>query len=417
MSQSVTRNSRFKDIEWWIVPKRLIYLLIALLILGILAGGFGVYAWINGNPFKNVGADAPLVNGARFDSFEGDVRVVRANTRETISARRDTRLLPGDIVQTQEDGRARISLADGSTLIVKPNSVITIAENTSDEKSGRTNVRVAVDSGQAVVRTEHQPAGTSNVVKTRLTESRVAGETNASFGVREDNTEDIRVSSGAIETSTRGGEKTTVTGGSYVAINPAGSIAKQEKLLDIPAPATPRNLEKIPVREGGAASVSLRWQRPVSGSPAHYRVEVANSPFFVVAGKVIERDQLDVTQFDVRDLRPGNYFWRVRAVATSGQISEWSDPQKFLVVAATGGGDPLTVTNVAFEYVAGNIYIMRGRTQPGNTIRIAGRDTLAALDGSFKLQFTSPRETREITVEAEDPQGNRNSFRFPFNAK
>ncbi|HZG52783.1 MAG TPA: hypothetical protein VEZ40_11675, partial [Pyrinomonadaceae bacterium] len=116
-----TKSSRF-DLEWWVVSKRMIYLLVALVVLGVAASGLGLYSWLYGNPFKGGAAEAHVPAGARFISFDGDVRVVRAQTRESLLARSDTQLYPGDIVQTQADGRARIQLADGSNLIVRPNS-------------------------------------------------------------------------------------------------------------------------------------------------------------------------------------------------------------------------------------------------------------------------------------------------------
>src|SRR5918911_3106277 len=204
------RISRF-DLEWWAVSKRVLYLIVTLAFLALLAGGAGLYVWLYGNPFKGVATVSTQPAGARFDSFEGDVRVTRAQTRETFQARSDTQLYPGDTVQTQEDGRARITLADGSTLLIKPNSVITIAENNRSEDDGRANVRVAVDRGFINVRTEQQSEGTSNVVKTPLTENRIAGQTGATFGVREDKQEEIRVQSGSVETDTRNGQKTTFT--------------------------------------------------------------------------------------------------------------------------------------------------------------------------------------------------------------
>src|SRR5205085_11351783 len=143
----VTRLSRF-DADWWVVQKRFIYLAIIIASLALVAGCVGLYVYFYGNPFKGVAADIGSAAGARFVSLEGGVKVVRANTRESLQARADTRLFPGDIVQTQEDGRARITLADGSNLFVKPNSVVTIAENTAAENGKSTKVRVAVESGQ-----------------------------------------------------------------------------------------------------------------------------------------------------------------------------------------------------------------------------------------------------------------------------
>jgi uncharacterized cupin superfamily protein len=408
-----TRVSRF-DVEWWVVQKRLIYIAVVLLVLALLACGAGVYVWLYGNPFKGAPTEAGAAAGARFVSLEGGVRVVRANTRETLMARADTRLFPGDVVQTQEDGRARITLAGGSTVFVKPDSVVTIAENTSAENGSSTKVRVAVESGQINVRTEQQPEGASNIVGTRLTESRVAAQTDATFNVHGDKTEDISVNDGAVVTSTSGGDVTTLRNGDYVAVTPQGSILQKEKLLSPPSPVSPRNLERIAAHKGGVTAVALKWQKPSFGAPAHYRVEVATSPFFVPAAMLIERDQLQATDFTVDDLRQGNYFWRVLAVAQSGQTSDWSDPQKFVVVTEGGTGDDVSVADVQLEYVAGSIYIVRGRTQPGNTIRCGGREMLAARDGFFQLQINAPHGAREIQLEAADTQGNRNTFKFPL---
>jgi len=407
----VTRISRF-DADWWVVQKRLIYVVVIIASLAVVAGGCGLYVWLYGNPFKGAAVADGAAAGARFVSLEGGVRVVRANTRETLQARADTRLFPGDIVQTQEDGRARITLADGSTLFVKPDSVVTIAENTAAENGKSTKVRVAVESGQINVRTDQQPENGTNVVATQLTESHLASETDASFHVRDDKSEAIRVSSGAVETSTSGGDQTTLRGGEYVAVNQQGSIAQREHLLDAPSPVTPHNLERIAARKGAATAVSLKWQKPSTGAPAHYRVEVATSPFFVPAGMLIERDQLQANDFTVDDLRQGNYFWRVLAVAQSGQASDWSEPQKFVVVGEGGTGEGAGVSDVQIEYVAGSIYLVRGRTQAGNIVRCEGRETLAARDGFFQLQINAPRAARDVQIETADTQGNRNSFKF-----
>src|ERR1044072_3673243 len=326
----VTRISRF-DADWWIVQKRFIYLAVIFLCLAVIAGCAGLYVYMYGNPLKGVADNIGTTAGARFVSLEGGVKVVRANTRESLQARADTRLFPGDIVQTQEDGRARITLADGSNLFVKPNSVVTIAENTAAEGGRQTKVRVAVDSGQINVRTEQQQEGPQNIVGTPLSESRIAPETDASFHVRDDKTEAIRVGTGAVETSTSGGDTTTLRAGEYVAVNTQGTISQKEKLLAAPLPLTPKNLERLAARKNGATAVALKWGKPQTGAPAHYRVQAAASPFFVPAGKLVERDQLQANEITVEDVRQGNYFWRVMAVAQSGQASETGRAQKFVV--------------------------------------------------------------------------------------
>jgi FecR protein len=405
----VTKSSRFV-FDWWVVQKRFVYLTIALLMVCALAGAGALYVWKYGNPLKNVGTGIKTSAGARFISFEGDVRVIRAATRETLSASSDTELYPGDTVQTQASGRAKIGMADGSTLLVRPNSIITVRDNASADDGKKTNVHVVVDSGQMFVRTEQQPEGTSNVVETPKTKNKLGEQTGVSFGVNSEGTEDIRVNTGEIETTNRVGEKTQIKGGEYVSVNPSGTVSRPQKLLDVPQPSQPRDLERVFAGATGSASVALKWLRPQTGSPAHYRVEVATSPFFVADGKVIERDQLVSTEFNASDLRPGVYFWRVRATATSGQTSDWSDPKKF-IVSARGAGSQVPVLNLTAELLGGNIYLIRGRSEPGNTIRVAGRESLVTTEKSFQVQITAPANAREVTVEAQDPQGNSSYYK------
>jgi hypothetical protein len=399
--------------DWWVVQKRAIYLLIALITLCGLAAGGALYVWKYGNPLKNVGTGVKAASGARFISFEGDVRVIRSATRETIVPGTDTELYPGDTVQTQANGRARVSMADGSTLVVRPNSTIIVRDNASEDDGKKANVHVVVDSGQMYVRTEQQPEGANNVVETPKTKNKLGSQTGASFGVNPEGTEEIRITTGALETTDRSGQKQTLVGGQYVSVNPAGTISRPQKLLDVPSPSEPRDLEKVWVGDNGSANLSLKWMRPQSGTPAFYRVEVATSPFFVADGKVIERDQLASNEFTASDLRPGVYFWRVRAVAGSGQTSDWSDPKKFSV-ATRGSGSRVPVSNLVAELLGGRIYLIRGKSEPGTTIRSSGRETIVPSEGSFQLQVTAPAGTNDITIDAEDARGNVTPYRLPL---
>src|SRR5258707_12936984 len=108
-------------LDWWVIQKRAIYLADFILSVCGIAGGAALYVWKYGNPLSNVATRSESLAGARFMSFEGDVRVIRASTRQVVIANTDIQLYPGDTVQTQTDGRARISMADGSTVVVRPN--------------------------------------------------------------------------------------------------------------------------------------------------------------------------------------------------------------------------------------------------------------------------------------------------------
>ncbi|HKP35411.1 MAG TPA: FecR family protein [Pyrinomonadaceae bacterium] len=402
------------EFDWWIVQKRAVHVTVIVLALCVTASGVALYVWKFGNPFKGVAAKTDARAGARFMSFEGDVRVIHAATREVVLASRDTQLYPGDTVQTQADGRARITMADGSTVVVRPNSTIIIRDNVSSEGGKRSNVHVVVDSGQMSVRTEEQTEGAKNVVETPKAQSRIGGRTDASFGVNADGTEEIRVKDGAVEARNRNGESANLKSGEYVYINQSATISKPQKLLDVPKPLEPQDLERIVVGGNGSANVPLYWQKPQTGVPAYYRVEVATSPFFVPEGKVIERDQLASTQFSANDLRPGAYFWRIRATAASGQISDWSEPLKFIVAGQGNRLGSVSVSRLSSTYLGGNVYIIRGASPPGTTISVLGREALAGPDGTFQLQITAAPGMREVTIQASDRQGNSSQYRLPL---
>src|SRR5436190_20476895 len=211
------RVSHF-EIDWWIIQKRAVYIAALILVLCVMAGGTALYVWKYGNPLKNVAIHSDPLAGARFMSFEGDVRVIRSSTRQVVLANNDIQLYPGDTVQTQADGRARISMADGSTVVVRPNSTIIIRDNQSAEDGKRSNVHVVVDSGQMLVRTQEQSEDNNSVVETPKTQNQIGGQTAASFGVNPEGTEEIRVNSGAVQSVNRLGERLSLQGGEYVSV-------------------------------------------------------------------------------------------------------------------------------------------------------------------------------------------------------
>ena len=407
-----TKEGHFQ-IEWWVIQKRAIYIAVLVGISCVLVASAWLYVSKYGNPLKNVAMRTDLPPGARFMSFEGDVRVIRSATSEVIVASNDTQLYPGDTVQTQADGRARINMADGSTVVLRPNSTIIIRDNAGAEDGKRSNVHVVVDSGQMLVRTQQQGEG-QNVIETPKTQNQIGGQTQASFGVNPEGTEEIRVNTGSVESINRSGEKASLQGGQYISVNRQGTMSKPQRLLEVPQPLQPHNLEKVFVSGNGSATVALRWQKPPSGVPSYYRVEVATSPFFVTEGKVIERDQLVATQFNASDLRQGAYFWRIRATDTSGQISDWSEPLKFLITTQGAGVSGVPVSNLTSVYLGGNVYVIRGTTAPGTSVRVSGREAAAASDGNFQIQITAPSGTREVTIQASDSQGNNSRYRVPL---
>lgn len=387
-------------VDWWQIRRSTVYGGAAVVLLSALLAGGGWWLWRNNFSIAAPdAADAPK-DAAKVTAFEGDVRIVRAATRETILVTKPTFVSAGDTVQTQADGRAQVQMIDGSILSIRPNSTIVIRDSASI--FGGTNVRVTLDDGQINVKTQDQTEASENVVEVLESENRVMAQTDASFNINEQKgSGEIRISRGGVESNV-GGERVVIGENEFAAIN-NGRITPKERLLDAPKLVAPANSEQIMA----ASDVSFRWQKPEANSAVGFYLQVSKSPFFVADAIIIERDNLTNQIFTLANLAPGTYYWRLRAAATSGQTSDWGEPWKFTIVKPAAS-EALTATDWQVEAVGGSIYLVGGRTQPGATVRIAGREVFAAANGSFRLQISAG--SPNVTVEISDERGNRSRY-------
>ncbi len=389
-------------VDWFNIKKSTIYGAAAMLLFfGILIGGGW---WLYNSDWINKVADNPETpkDAAELITYEGDVRIIRAATRETIVVTRPTFVSAGDTIQTQNDGRAQIKMIDGSILYVRPNSTVVIRDSSSI--FGGTDVRVTLDDGQINVKTQDQTETTQNVVELNESENRLLSQTDASFKTGEQGGE-IRISRGNVETNV-GGQKTVLQGDEYAAIN-NGKIANKEKLLSSPKLLAPTSSDQLQVSSRGSAEASFRWQNTDSTAISKYHLQVSSSTFFAPDAIVVERDSLTGAGFSYGNFSPGIYYWRIRATAASGQTSEWSEPQKFTVIKSAAN-EAINADEWKVEGMGGNIYRIYGKTKPGATVRSSGRDTFAAADGSFILQISA--SSGETKVDIGDDKGNRGGY-------
>ncbi len=387
-------------VDWWNIRRSTIYLLIAIILLGAgILWGLSYASrnnWFLPDEQANVPKDA-----ARIVSFEGDVRITRAATRETIVVKQETFVAEGDTIQTQSDGRCIVQMIDGSTYSVRPNSTVVVKTSTS--LFGGKNVRVTLDDGQLNVRTDDQPPDVNNIVEVADSENKLLPKTDASFNADETGGE-IRISRGGVET-TIAGEKTTISENEFASVS-GGKLSARERLMAPPRPTQPGNSAQI-VDQGGGVSVAFNWQDAEGNPGANYYLQVSRSPTFASDAIMVDRSGMTAREFRLAGLTPGNYYWRVKATGRSGQTTNWNDAWKFMVVRA-GERIAIDASDWRVERVGGNVYLLSGRTQPGMAVRAAGRDTFAGADGTFRLQISSP--SVETAVEIGDDRGNRGGF-------
>ncbi|HXG86266.1 MAG TPA: FecR domain-containing protein [Pyrinomonadaceae bacterium] len=391
------KNPRFY-VDWWNIRKSTVYGAAAFVVLLALAAGG--WWWLKNRSFQaNDEKTSVPKDAARIISFEGDVRIVRASTRETILVTRETYVAAGDTIQTQADGRAQVKMIDGSILSVRPNSTVVIRDSASI--LGGTNIRVTLDDGQINVKTQDKNDGSENVVEMLESESELNAQTDASFNINPDAGGEIRISRGGVESNT-GGEKVLINEGEYAAVK-GGKISARERLLVAPKLVAPPASEQVTT----ATEISFRWQKPEASSAVSYRLQVAKSPFFAADSTAVERDGLTGQILNLPNFTPGVYYWRVRASTVSGQQSDWSEPRKFTIVKQSGG-EEITAGEWQIERVGGNVYLIRGRTRAGTIVRLGDRETFAAADGTFTVQLSTAASN--AAVDLSDDKGNRSRY-------
>ncbi len=396
------KKDRKYYIDWWEIKTSTIYGVVALLCIVAIIGGGGYWLWNNNWVIQAPTDEAPK-NTARIVSFQGDVRIIRVTTRKTENVTKEVYVQAGDTIQTQADGRAQVEMIDGSVLSVRPNSTVVIRDSRSI--FGGTSVRVKLDDGQIRVETEDQKESSDNIVEVRDTENRLSAQTDASFNLNDEaNRGEIRITRGSIES--KSGENKTVLKEDEYAVLEGGKISGKEDLIKTPELLSPNSSERL-LTKGSTKSVLFTWKKPDTKSTFSYYLQISKSPFFVSDKMVVDKTSLTDSKFNVSDMPVGIYFWRVRAKADSEQITEWSEPMRFLIVTQT------TVSKInagswKIEFVGGNLYIVKGTTKPGATVSISGRETYARSDGSFSLQVSSA--STSVTVEIYDEQGNRGRY-------
>jgi len=81
------------------------------------------------------------------------------------------------------------------------------------------------------------------------------------------------------------------------------------------------------------------------------------------------------------------------------------------------GSAQVSVSDLSSELLGGSIYLIRGKADPGVTIKCSGRETIAAPDGGFQIQVTAAATTRELILEAQDSRGNVSQYKVAMSPR
>jgi hypothetical protein len=337
---------------------------------------------------------------ARFINLDGTVRVKGRNSSQWVNADYRIPLEEGDIIQTGPQGIARITFIDGTTYVVKPNTLIVIEENIA-LKNRVTRVAVQVTSGAVDLSTGSWEPGSSSVIRFSDAEARMGQNTRAAVtSDPKTQVNEITVAEGSALVSRR---DQSIQVGPYERASfrsPDDPLTK-EQVLAPPTLLRPRNLEPIISANPRQEVVRFAWSRVAQAN--RYRLRLSTSP--LLTSTVLDRT-VQSSSFRARGLQPGDYYWTVTAFDEKGQESQQSAQYRFSLFEQPASEELLLVIDNVVQH--GRHIEIIGRTEAGAIVTINAEPVANVRpDGSFR-HFIGPLASagaHSITIVAQNRRG------------
>jgi FecR protein len=342
-----------------------------------------------GNPEVDpVVADAKR---AKFVNLDGHVQVKKVSSVQWVDATLSTSLDKGDLVRTGSDSDARISFADGTSYTIKPDTLITVEENATDNNRP-TSVSVSIQTGQVDLATPMLRSPDSKAaVKAEDTTTQVHSNSRAAVKFDPDKKEsEVVVASGSAQVQ-RGQERIDLAQYEKATIPNSGAILRSTVLAP-PDLVAPLNLAPIIAENPRSATVHFEW-KPVPDAVS-YTLKVSRTAMFT--STVFDKKEIKGTSLDIAGLDAGDYFWNVMATDAKKQSSEVSEIFKFTLVAR-GKSQEMTL-EITDTRIVGRVAEIIGKTEPGAALIINGQAVPnIAPDGTFR-HFTEALEPGQHTI-------------------
>ncbi|HEV2488193.1 MAG TPA: hypothetical protein VGT03_00165 [Candidatus Acidoferrales bacterium] len=348
------------------------------------------------------------LRGARFVNLDGRVQVKKVNSVQWTNADYQMALDKGDLIQTGQDGVARVSFADGTQYTVQADTLVTVEENLVPRDSP-SSVGVHISAGAVDLTTgSWQIPGSKAEVS--FQDAVASLRPNSHADVRSDpatQQNEITVAAGAADVQ-RAGQQVEVGQWQRAAFTSGGPITKTDVLAP-PGLIQPVNLQPIIVADPKHTPIRFEWQ-PVTTARA-YELQISDSSTF--SKLLVDHKTTDTTD-EVTGLAAGQYYWTVKAIDAKDALSEPAGAFQFTLAQEDKGQDmPLEVTGIEFH---GKVVEVIGRTEPQATLIIDG-EAVADIgpDGKFRF-FTQPMTSGDhvIVITGQDRRGGTAIKRVPI---
>ncbi len=249
-------------------------------------------------------------------AMRGDINLINAAAMKLSSS---TRLQAGQGLRTGSNSSITIEFADGSRILVLPNSEIMIENTTQNRNTGVTTLSVQVLKGQIENNVVPQKSGGRYRITTPAAVAAVRGTQFRISATEDGNVMRSEVLQGKVEVT-----------GANVSRNIGAGFATIAKTGE--PPSTPKQIPAAPdlsglVKRTASANLSFSW--PALPNAVNYRAQLAqnvnfNAPIF---NRLIETPQVTW-----QALIPGSYFMRVRGIDEMG-FEGFNASHAFVIIA------------------------------------------------------------------------------------
>ena len=338
-----------------------------------------------------------------ISSISNRVNVKLANDIAWGGARVGMSLHHRDAIQTYDRSRALVEFNEQSYLDIGENSLVVFQDIEPDLFTQQTRTfRVSVE-GELRGRLLRSADGSANLqvalpnAELQMVPGQAAGsDVEFKLTVNPDKTSTLSLHKGDAQLMV-GGKRVNLHENYGVTIDADGQAGEAVELPPAPTPRLPTQGSAAYYRD---VPPRLRFSWKPTEPTNNYRLTVARDPQF---RQVVVDEEVSGTTFAHGNLKRGQYFWRVQALAgkTEGVPSE---PRALTVVQDRT--PPALYVQKLPKVVHQSAVTLRGKTEPGAKIYVEGTPVKVDGEGTFQHRVYVKPGASLIVIEAVDSAGN-----------
>jgi hypothetical protein len=350
------------------------------------------------------GSGVSTAQQAHFTALDGTVRVKKGASNSWLAADYNVPLDKGDVVQTGSEGMAKVVFNDGTSYLVKQDSLIVIQESSANDQQ-QTNIAVAVSTGTVDLSTATYSQGSkSQVIVDGATASLAPESTAQVHNDPKSDQHEILMKKGSGEV-TRNGETVELANWEKVSFRQQEQHMEKAKGTGPPTPISPANMAPIFTTGEKTKDVEFSWS-PMTNA-AGYRLRISRNPYF--SSTLVDK-RVNTADVTVTSLAEGAYYWIVQSYDGEGKESIESEKNRFTIIPKGKQSDAIDLELDPFIQ-HGHVIEITGKTQIGARVMVNGREVpMVTTDGTFHY-FTPPLAPGEamITITAQTADGGVNT--------